>query len=504
MGKSRSANSVRNVSFGFAQQLITLVLAFVTRTIFVRKLGAEYTGVNGLYTNILTLLSLAELGIGNVLTYSLYGALHDNDHEKLKQLISYYRKLYRYIAAAVTVVGLAIVPFLGQLVKSTLPHNEVVLYYLLFLCNSVVSYFVMFKVTLLRADQKEYIRNIVATICLLLQYVLQIAFLYVNNNYTTYLIIQIFFTIMQNVVCNVIANKYYPFLKEYTKETNLIDKKGLISDVKSMFVYKVSNVVVTSTDNILISMLLGTIYVGFYSNYSMIINYIATFINLMITGLIASLGNLNADNDSEHSSSVFKGMVYLFGVITIFCSVCVLNAIQGFIPIWVGSEYVLGKDVLIAILVTFYVTHAFDPTWMFCETMGLFKERKNAMVINAILNILLSVVLAKPFGMAGILGATAIARVLTIVWWEPYILFKKKFKRPLVDYFKQQAGIIGSNVLIVIISYVLCSFVSESFMGLIVRVVISVLTVLLVELIFMRKTEEFAWAKNKLKQIIHR
>lgn len=155
MGKSRSANSVRNVSFGFAQQLITLVLAFVTRTIFVRKLGAEYTGVNGLYTNILTLLSLAELGIGNVLTYSLYGALHDNDHEKLKQLISYYRKLYRYIAAAVTVVGLAIVPFLGQLVKSTLPHNEVVLYYLLFLCNSVVSYFVMFKVTLLRADQKS-------------------------------------------------------------------------------------------------------------------------------------------------------------------------------------------------------------------------------------------------------------------------------------------------------------------------------------------------------------
>ena len=135
-------------------------------------------------------------------------------------------------------VGLAIVPFLGQLVKSTLPHNEVVLYYLLFLCNSVVSYFVMFKVTLLRADQKEYIRNIVATICLLLQYVLQIAFLYVNNNYTTYLIIQIFFTVMQNVVCNVIANKYYPFLKEYTKETNLIDKKGLISDVNQGLQYR--------------------------------------------------------------------------------------------------------------------------------------------------------------------------------------------------------------------------------------------------------------------------
>lgn len=504
MGKSRSANSVRNVSFGFAQQLITLVLAFVTRTIFVRKLGAEYTGINGLYTNILTLLSLAELGIGNVLTYSLYSALHDNDQERIKQLISYYRKLYGYIAVTITVVGLAIVPFLGQLVKSTLPRNEVVLYYLLFLCNSVVSYFVMYKVTLLGADQKEYIRNIVATICLLLQYILQIVFLHVNDNYTTYLIIQIFFTIIQNVVCNVIANKYYPFLREYTKATNLIDKRSLISDVKSMFAYKVSNVVVTSTDNILISMLLGTTYVGLYSNYSMIISYIATFINLMITGLTASLGNLNADNDTEHSYNVFKGMVYLFGVITVFCSVCVLNAIQGFIPIWIGSEYVLGKDVLIAILATFYVTHAFDPTWMFCETMGLFKERKNAMVINAILNILLSIILAKPFGMAGILGATAIARILTIVWWEPYILFKKKFKKPLTDYFKQQVRIIGSNALIAIVSYTLCSFVSNSFIGLVARVMISGCTVLMMELIFMRKTDEFAWTKNKLIQIIHR
>lgn len=504
MGKSRSVNSVRNISFGFAQQLITLVLAFATRTIFVRKLGAEYTGVNGLYTNILTLLSLAELGIGNVLTYSLYGALHDNDQERINQLISFYRKLYRGIAAAVTVVGLAIVPFLGYLVKSTLPHDEVVLYYLLFLCNSVVSYFVMFKVTLLRADQKEYKRNIVATVCLLLQYVLQIAFLYINNNYTIYLVIQIFFTILQNVICNGIANKEYPFLKEYTKRCDLIDKKGLISDVKSMFVYKVSNVVVTSTDNILVSLLLGTIYVGFYSNYSMIIHYIATFINLMITGLIASLGNLNADNSSAHSFSVFKGMVYLFGVITVFCTVCVLNVTQGFIQIWVGSEYVLGKDVLIAILATFYVTHAFDPTWMFCETMGLFKERKGAMVVNAILNIALSVVLSKPFGMAGILGATAIARTVTIVWWEPYILFKKKFHRPLIDYFKQQAGIICTNALIVLISYGLCSFVSESFLGLIIRVAICGATVFIVEMLFMRKTEEFSWALSKLNQLIHR
>ncbi len=500
MEKSRSAKSIRNVTFGFLQQFVTLLFAFITRTIFVRKLGAEYTGVNGLYTNILTLLSLAELGIGNVLTYSLYGALHEKNHEKLRQLISYYRKLYRYIAVAVCVIGLAIVPFLRFFIKSSLPAKEVILYYILFLINSVVSYLVMYKVTLLRADQKEYIRNIVATACLVAQYLFQILFLFVCDSYTIYLAIQIVFSILQNMICNYIANKQYAFLDEYTTDTSLVDKKGLIDNVKSMFVYKVSNVVVTSTDNLLISMILGTIYVGFYSNYSMIMNYVSTFINLMITGLMSSLGNLNAADNKEHSYKVFKGMVYLFGVITVFCSACIWNVIQGFVPIWIGKEYVLDKSILVAILLTFYVTHAFDPTWMFCETMGLFRQRKYAMVVNAILNIILSVFLGKIWGMVGILGATAISRFITIVWWEPYILFKLKFKKSIKEYLKQQARIIGTNMMILLLSAWLCSFVSVTLWGLIIRVAICFVMVLLVEMVFMRNTEEFLWIKGKLKR----
>lgn len=504
MFRSRSVNSLRNVLFGFLQQFVTLALAFLARTVFIRSLGVEYIGVNGLYSNILTLLSLTELGVGNVLTYSLYSALHDNDQEKIHQLVSYYRKLYRGIALTIMIVGIAIIPFLKYLVKSSLPYNEVVLYYVLYLLNSVVSYFVVFKVTLLRADQKEYIRNIVATVALLFQYSFQIIYILVRKDYIGYLVIQIIFTVLQNLVCNSIVNRQYPNLKNYTSNDDLVDKSNLISDVKSMFVYKVSNVVVTSTDNILISVLLGTIYVGYYSNYSMIINYVSTFINLIITGITGSLGNLNADKNRDHSYTVFRCMVYLFGVITAFCSVCILNLVQGFIPIWIGKEYVLSTSTVLSIVATFYVTHAFDPTWMFCETMGLFRERKYAMVVNAVLNLVLSILLARPLGMTGILGATALARVMTIIWWEPYILFKYKFQRPVIEYVKQQAGIIGTNMIIATVSVLVCSNLPQSVMGLILRGCVCLIVVVLVEVVFMRRTEEFIWLRKKIISIFCR
>lgn len=504
MSKSRSAKSVRNIAFGYMQQLITLVLAFVTRTIFVRLLGAEYSGVNGLFTNILTLLSLAELGVGNVLTYSLYGAIHENNETKINQYISFYRRLYYVIAVAIAVAGVILIPFLDVLVKSSLPKNEVIIYYILYLTNSVVSYFVVFKVTLLRADQKEYIKNIVSTITLVLQYVFQIVFLLIWKNYVVFLLIQIAFTIVQNLTCNIIANKQYPYLRKHTRNSELIDKPALISNVKSMFIYKVSNVVVTSTDNILISVLLGTIYVGYYSNYSMIINYVSTFINLTITGITGSLGNLNAANSKEHSYSIFRKFVYLFGVITIFCASCLAVTVQGFIPIWVGEQYVLRTEVLAAVILTFYITHVFDPTWMFCETMGLFRERKYAMILNAILNIILSFIFSKKWGMAGILFATAISRCLTIVWWEPYILFKYKFKRPLLEYVFQQIKITCTNVLIFITSILLCSLLPNSFFYLVIRVIICGVVMMTFEIVCMGRTEEFRWMAKKIKNIVWR
>lgn len=502
MKKSRSFNVLRNISFGYMQQIFSLILAFVTRTIFIKTLGAEYVGINGLFSNILTLLSLAELGIGNILTYNLYSALKNNNIEEIKQYINYYKKLYYLIAITIAILGSLIIPFLNIIVNSELSMAEIIKYYILYLTNTVVSYFVVYKTTLLQADQKIYIKNIISMITMIVQYLLQIWYLIKYKDFFGFLLIQVLCSIVHNLICNYICNKNYPYLKEKTKKSNYINKKEILSNTKSMFIYKVSNVIVTSTDNILISILLGTIYVGMYSNYYTLINYVSTFINLTITGIIGSLGNLNAENDLEYSHTMFLRLSFLFNVITIGCVACFASIVQDFIPIWIGEEYLLGIDVVWTILLTFFVTHAFDPSWMFCETMGLFKERKYSMVFNAILNIILSVILSRIMGLSGIILATGISRIFTNVWWEPYILYSKKFKKNILEYVRFQIKLLFMDFIFLGIYLFIISFFETSILVILIKLIICLVIFCIVIFAFMHNSDEFNWVKDKIVNII--
>lgn len=167
---SRSENTARNIGVGAVRQVVTLLLAFAVRTVFVRRLGADYTGVNGLYSNILAMLSLAELGVGNVLVYSLYAPLHRGDTGEIQHLLGYYRRIYRLIALAVALLGAAVIPFLPLIISSELPMAQLIVYYVLYLANSVASYLVIYKTTLIQADQKAYLQNMVSAAALVLQY----------------------------------------------------------------------------------------------------------------------------------------------------------------------------------------------------------------------------------------------------------------------------------------------------------------------------------------------
>ena len=205
MDKGRSAKSLQNVSTGLINKLLMMVLAFATRTIFIRLLGAEYTGISSLYTNILSVLSLAEMGIGNVLMFYLYEALKEQDEEKITILVNEFKRIYLGIAAIVLSVGLLLIPFLGYIISSPLDHRELVGYYVMYLINSVASYFVVYRTTVLAADQKNYISNIVQTIATVVMYILQIVYLLVFRNFWGYLLIQVLCTIGANLLLNHIA-----------------------------------------------------------------------------------------------------------------------------------------------------------------------------------------------------------------------------------------------------------------------------------------------------------
>lgn len=440
--ESRTSKSIKNILYSCFFQIITLILSFINRTIFIWILGVGYLGISGLFSDILSLLSLADLGFSVALTYSMYKPLAEHDYKKLAGLINLYKKVYRIIALAVTIIGLAIVPFLKYLVHLNKPIPNLTLYYLLFLANTVASYLVVYKTSILTADQKEYILNKYRSIFSILQTTFMTIFLWMTHNYTVYLCVQVFFTYAMNFYCSHIAEKEYPFIKEKI-ELPLKEVKDIFKNLYSVFLYKISGVLLNATDNTLISILVGTAVVGYYSNYSMIIVNATNLINTLFYSLTASLGNLVVKENEERRYKVFQMMQSISIILSTICICGFTFLIQDFIRLWLGNKFVLNDIVLAAIICNFYLSIILLPIWVYREATGLYQQTKYIMLVTAILNLGLSIWWGKVFGLAGILFASAVARLATYVWYEPVLLFKRYLGHSSWVYFK---GILESLI----------------------------------------------------------
>lgn len=503
MGRSQKA--LKNVSTGLINKAAIMLLSFATKTVFIRLLGAEYNGVSSLYTNILSVLALAELGLGNVLTYYLYSALEEGNTEKISALTQEFKKIYEVVIVGVSLVGIAIVPFLGILVKSDLPHNELIIYYLLYLLNSVASYFVVYRTMVVRADQKEYLLNNCNTIATTAMYLLQLTYLYVRRDFLGYLIIQVLCTVGNNIVQNQIALRNYPYLKNKPLcDIEVVDKKGILGNVKATFLFKVSDTILDQTDNIIISMMFGTIVVGYYANYYMVMSYLAQIASIIVSGLIASFGNLYATGEKERSYNMIKCIMFFFAVFGTYCVACYMSIIQDFIPIWVGSKYVMEYDLVIAVMVVFYLRMVTNTVWICRSTMGIFKEVQYINLAAALLNIVLSVILGYVMGVAGVIVATAVSRLLTSFWYEGKVVFNKLGKSAKEYYMLQlrsiliSAAIIGSSVGINKLIPI------SSIGGMLVKICVCTIITIIVEVLCNRKTMEFKMLAEKVLRIVHR
>lgn len=444
---SRTKNSIINVLFSLGNQLLTLGLSFINRTVFIYVLGVSYLGISGLFSDILSMLSLADLGFGVALTYSMYKPLAEHNYEKLAALTNLYRRVYHIIAVAVTIIGLSLIPFLKYLVRLNKPIPNLKLYYILFLANTVASYLVVYKTSILTADQKDYILNKYRSIFSVLQTIFMTLFLWLTKNYVIYLVIQVIFTYLQNFYCSYVAEKQYPFIKKRI-ELPFKEVKLIFQNLYSVFLYKISGVLLNATDNTLISVLVGTNMVGYYSNYSMITLNATNLINTVFYSLTASLGNLVVKENAERRYDVFKMMQ---SVSTIMSSICVSGfalLIQDFIRIWLGNKFILDEVTLIAIICNFYLGIVLLPIWVFREATGLYQQTKYVMVLTALINLILSIILGKIVGIAGILFASAISRLVTYFWYEPILLFKEYFNESSWVYF---IGIVKSLCITIIL-----------------------------------------------------
>jgi len=275
-------------------------MTFVNRTYFIQTLGIDYLGVSGLYANILTILSLAELGIGNVLIFALYKPILHKDHDMIASLLKFYQKIYRVVAVCVLGIGLLVVPFLHLIVQSDIEYNRLILYYFMLLLNSVLSYFIIYKTILLNADQKNYILKIVTTGMMVLKDIIQIIVLITTESYAIYIAVLVISTLLTNIILSFITSRMYPFInkKDILK---IVDTTSIKENIKSAFIYKIGVVVMNNTDNILISVIVGTMFVGLYSNYNLLITAVSTLIGILIQGVFSSIGSLNAEDDNNKS-----------------------------------------------------------------------------------------------------------------------------------------------------------------------------------------------------------
>ena len=454
---SRLGNTLRNFKFGAAAQLVVTLLGFVSRTVFIRVLGMEYSGVNGLYTSILDVLSLTELGLADVVIYSLYKPLAEGDTDRLAALMGYYKVIYRYIALAVGAIGLCLVPFLGVLVKSQIDRFHLVLYYLMFLANSVCSYLLVYKASIIQADQKRYLISKYNMLFKLLATLLQIVLLLVLRNFTVYLSIQIGMTVVNNLYVSRKADRLYPCLRE-KRELPKEEKKAIFRDVRHMFSYKAGGQLLTGTDNLYISSMISTATVGIYDNYTMIQTMVVTaFTNTLNQAVLGSIGNLNATGTQEQKKRIFDVYSLVFSWITTFCTLSLLALYNPFIRIWAGEDWLLPMSTVAVICLNYFLPNVLTPVWSYRNTTGLFRETRDILLYAAGINLVLSYFMGLRWGLTGILAATAVSRVLTSFWYEPYLLHKRIFGCSSIPFFLRQGACLG----VVVLSFAVITLVSS-------------------------------------------
>lgn len=505
--QSRTKNVTVNSMVSLLCQVLNLLLNFLTRTIFIKILGAEYLGVNGLFSNILTILSFAELGIGNAIVFNLYKPLAQDDKPQISSLMLLYKQVYTAIGLFVLGAGLLVTPFLGVIIKTkpNIPEN-ISLLYILFLLNTVVSYFFVYKKNIIIADQKNYITLIVTQATTIARVILQTSFLLLTHNFIVYLTIQIGCTLAENFVCSALADKMYPYLKNSNPvPLSKSETKSIFADVKALAIYKFGSVILNGTDNILISMLLSVRDVGLASNYTLLMNSSNSILGKLIDAFTASVGNLNTESNAEKQYNVFKKIMFISSWIYGFAAVGIYLVSKDFIITWIGEKYLLSSIVVFSMCFDFYVKGVQAAPYMYRTTLGLFIQGKWAAVIAAVVNLILSVILCKAIGLGGIFIATPISRLISTGIIDPYLIYKRTFKRNVLEYFEMFIGYCVIFIVIAVISNFAINCVSiAGWLGVILKagIVTVIFNGLMISVFF--RTKIFKELLQSVKQLVSR
>lgn len=499
---------MRNLRYALIFQTLAMITAFLTRRVFVSVLTQEYLGLDGTFSNILVVLSLAELGVGDAITFSLYKPLAENNTEKVRSLMSLYRRAYQAIGVGVALLGCLLAPFLPVLIRDFPDGPYVYLIYFLFVANSALSYFWVYKQSLIMADQRRYLITAWRYGLWTALYLIQAVFLWLTHAYVGYLLLQIAETLLENWILARKANRLYPILteKKKAKPLDAESRNIVVRNTKAMFLHKIGGALVFNTDNLLLSYFIGVVSVGLYSNYLLVIKGLRNCYKMVFAAFTGSVGNLGATKGKEDALRIYRRMNFAGSWMMGFFSVCLFVLFNPFLELWVGREYLFSMDIVFLVVLNFYVTGMREVNQTFQNAYGLFWHMRYKSVAESLINLGISIALARPLGIVGIFCGTFASTMLTCFWVEPYVLFRYAFERPLWKYFQQYAAGTAATAVAGWATWQLCAWLPGTGMCLfLMKAAICAIVPNVFFMIVFRRTEELKfflkliysrWGKN--------
>lgn len=452
---SRTEKSIKNIATSLVLGFLTTIIGFVAQKVFVDTLGVEYLGLNGLFTNLVAMLAVAELGLGSAIVYHLYAPLHTKDMPRVSSYMRFYRNGYRIIAASIMALGLLLLPFLPLIIGQG--HSvdiHISLVFLLFIANSAASYLLSYKRSVLYADQKSYIVNGVHIGVVGLLNALQIWVLLVTQNYYLYLVLRIVMTLLENVVLNHIVDRQYK-INQAPKPLSKKAKKDIFIKLKGLVYHKVGTFVVTGSSNVIISIFLGLAMVGLYSNYLLIQTTLYLLFSQLASAIRASIGNFLVAEKHDRYMLVFKRLQFIgYFLAVIIVSVFFVTS-AGFVSLWLGNEYVfsVGETALLSLGIYLYLVR-----WLafhnFKEAAGIFYEDRFVPIAEAVINIIASVILVQFMGISGVFLGIAISSLTLHAYSYPKFVYKGILGGDYRNYALRRVGELLLAIIVIVIAYI--------------------------------------------------
>lgn len=440
MPDGRLKNSLRNTVSGMISRVITIFFPFIVRTVIIKKIGMEYAGLNGLFSSVLMMLSISELGFGSALVYSMYKPIAEADTDKVCALLNFYKKVYRIVGCVILTLGLCLLPFIRSFINGDVPEDiNVYVLYLIFLFNTVIGYFAFaYKGALLTASQRLDVSNRIAICINFVMYIAQLTVLWTLKDYMSYIILSPVFTVVANIAQSIVVDKLYP---QYKCRGSLEkgELRGIYKNVFALIGEKIGATVLLSTDTIVISATLGLTAVACYNNYYMIISAVRNLVMVIFSSILPSVGNSIATESVEKNYRDFCKITSLLVWISGFCSISLICLFQPFMRIWVGEEYLLSKATVIMFGVYFFGWKMLDVLVLYRDAAGMWWYGKSRPYIVSVLNILGDILLVHFFGLDGVVFATLFTSVCMSYPWLLGILFKRYFKDTPWDYLRRLA-----------------------------------------------------------------